>query len=195
MKKSVAVLLMAFPMLTMAWPWSTDMMNQPSVKPQEGVMKPFPKRSVPVGGYPTPQNIKSAADAISLTNPIPVSAKSLRKGRQLFRIYCGACHGLDGKAKSPVAQKMHKYDESVNVRDLTGVYVQNQLSEGWIWGTITFGSMTQIMPAYGSPLAHPEQRGSNDLSPEERWHVVNYVKHGLMKESTATKVAHDKAGH
>jgi len=37
------------------------------------------------------------------------------------------------------------------------------------------------MPAYGVPN---EQGGSNDLSVEERWHVVNYLKNGLLKETT-----------
>ena len=31
-----------------AWPWSTDMVNQPIIKPQEGLMTPFPARSIPV---------------------------------------------------------------------------------------------------------------------------------------------------
>ena len=57
-------------------------------------------------------------------------------------------------------------------------YVQETLSEGWIWGTITFGSA--IMPAYGKP---DEQGGSNDLTPIERWHVVNYIKNALVKDA------------
>jgi hypothetical protein len=41
------------------------------------------------------------------------------------------------------------------------------------------------MPAYGKPRGREDLRGSNDLSVEERWHVVNYVKHGLLKDSQA----------
>jgi hypothetical protein len=41
------------------------------------------------------------------------------------------------------------------------------------------------MPAYGVPTAREDNRGSNDLSVEERWHVVNYVRHGLAKEAAA----------
>ncbi len=103
----------------------------------------------------------------------------MKKGRFLFRIICSACHGLTGKADSPVSEK-------IGAIDLTSEYVQETLTEGWIWGTISFGSA--IMPAYGVPN---EQGGSNDLSPEERWHVVNYVKHGLTKES-AGSVASNK---
>jgi len=170
--KSVgAALLMAvLPASVLAWPWSQDMMNQPSIKPQEGVMTPFPARSIPVFGIPT--KVANRDEAKDLVNPIPVTAASLKKGRTLFRIICSACHGLTGKADSPVSGK-------IGAIDLTDDYVQKTLTEGWVYGTITFGSY--VMPAYGIPN---EQGGSNDLSVEERWHVVNYVKNGLTKETT-----------
>lgn len=169
--KRIAVLLaaLALPSAAMAWPWSQDMMNQPSIKPQEGVMTPFPSRSVPVMGIPT--KVANREEAKDLVNPIPVTAASLKKGRTLFRIICSACHGLTGKADSPVSAK-------IGAIDLTDDYVQKNLTEGWIYGTITFGSF--VMPAYGIPN---EQGGSNDLSVEERWHVVNYVKNALVKET------------
>lgn len=174
--KRIAVVLaaLAIPSAAMAWPWSQDMMNQPSIKPQEGVMTPFPSRSVPVMGIPT--KVASREEAKGLVNPIPPTAASLKKGRTLFRIICSACHGLSGKADSPVSAK-------IGAIDLTDDYVQKNLTEGWIYGTITFGSF--VMPAYGIPN---EQGGSNDLSVEERWHVVNYVKNALVKETqVATK--------
>ena len=170
MKRTGAILVaLLIPTVALAWPWSQDMMNQPSIKPQEGVMTPFPKRSVPVMGIPT--KVANRDEAKALVNPIPVSVESLKKGRNLFRIICAACHGLTGKADSPVSPK-------IGAIDLTDDYVQKTLTEGWIFGTITFGSY--VMPAYGIPN---DQGGSNDLSVEERWHVVNYVKHGLLKES------------
>ena len=138
-------------------------------------MKPFPKRSVPVGGIPT--KVANRDEAKDLVNPMAVSEASLKKGRNLFRIYCAACHGLSGKADSPVSTK-------IGAIDLTDDYVQKTLTEGWVWGTITFGSY--VMPAYGVPS---EEGGSNDLSVEERWHVVNYVKHGLLKEANKAAVA------
>jgi mono/diheme cytochrome c family protein len=176
MKKiSLLLTVMVLPSVALAWPWSQDMMNQPSIKPQEGVMTPFPHRSVPVMGIPT--KVANREEAKGLQNPIPLTAASLKKGRNLFRIYCAACHGLSGKADSPVSSK-------IGAIDLTDDYVQKTLTEGWVFGTITFGSY--VMPAYGVP---GEQGGSNDLSVEERWHVVNYVKNGLVKESSGSSVA------
>lgn len=169
---AAAVLL---PSVAFAWPWSTDMMNQPSIKPQEGTPMSFPERSIPVQGIAT--KVANRDEAKPLTNPIPVSPESLKKGRDMFRIYCAACHGLTGAADSPVSGK-------IGAIPLNDSYVQETLTEGWVWGTITFGSY--VMPAYGVPRANATTRGANDLSVEERWHVVNYIKHGLVKEHEDT---------
>lgn len=174
MKRGVvgAVILLS-PVLVLAWPWSQDMMNQPSIKPQEtdnGKLYSYPKHSVPTTGIPT--MIASRDEAAKLGNPIAATPESLKTGERLFKVYCAACHGLTGKADSPVGPK-------IGAIDLTTEYVQQQLTEGWIWGTITFGSA--VMPAYGKP---GEGGGSNDLSVEERWHVVNYVRNALAKAST-----------
>lgn len=183
MKKILVAAMLLTPTLAMAWPWSTDMVNQPSIKPgevEEGRedIRPMPTRSVPLGGVAT--TVANRDEAKGLANPIPVSGESMKKGRNLFRIYCAACHGLTGKAESPVAGK-------IGAIELTSDYVQKDLTEGWIFGTITFGSA--IMPAYGVPSANAESRGSNDLSVEERWHVVNYVRNGLLKEPSVTTAA------
>ncbi len=174
--KSVIAASMMMPAVAMAWPWSTDMMNQPSIKPQEGVMFDFPERSIPVGGMPTQVADREASRDIA--NPFKASAESVNTGRTLFKIYCAACHGRAGAADSPVSGK-------IGAIALNDSYVQENLTEGWLWGTITFGSY--VMPAYGVPQG---KRGSNDLSVEERWHVVNYIKHGLVKDAAAaTKTA------
>ncbi len=171
MKYALSMLALMVPVAAMAWPWSTDMMNQPSIKPQEtdhGIIHQFPARSVPVTGMPT--KVANREEAQKLVNPVPATAASIKTGRTLFRIYCAACHGFDGKASSPVSPK-------IGAIDLTMDYVQKDLTEGWIFGTITFGSA--IMPAYGKP---GEGGGANDLSVEERWHVVNYVRNALVTE-------------
>ncbi|NOX26853.1 MAG: cytochrome c [Gammaproteobacteria bacterium] len=188
MKRLAIVLFIALPMTAFAWPWSQDMMNQPSIKPQEGTMAPFPRRSVPYsipyGGELT--QVATREEARDLVNPVAVSAKSLKKGKQLFKIYCGACHGLQGKAdeSSPIAAK-------IGAIPLIGDYVQKDMTEGWIWGTITYGSY--VMPAYGSPTGNAEGRGSNDLTVEERWHVVNYLRNQLVADANGGTVATETA--
>jgi len=187
----IVSLCLVLPGVALAWPWSTDMMNQPSIKPQEvspgeNAMRPFPHRSIPVavienGIVINLTQVKNRDEAKGLKNPIPVSESSLSEGRVLFRIYCAACHGKTGKADSPVSSK-------IGAISLVEDYVQKNLTEGWVFGTITFGSY--VMPAYGAPQMREDKRGSNDLNVLERWNVVNYVKHGLLKDSmAAAKVA------
>jgi len=155
-----------------AWPWSTDMMNQPNIKPQEGPMHPFPRRSVPVTGIPT--TVADRDEAEDLPNPVSPTPASIGKGRTLFKIYCAACHGLSGRGNTPVAELM-------GTVDLTDPDMVGDLTDGWIFGTITFGSA--IMPAYGVTNEESDRRGSNDLNVEERWHVVNYIRHGLVADA------------
>ena len=182
MRLILIIMVAMLPSLALAWPWSTDMMNQPSIKPQEGPMRVFPQRSIPVQGIPT--KVSSREEAKGLHNPIPPTPASIKKGKTLFRIICSACHGLTGKADSPVSPK-------IGAISLVDSYVQETLTEGWIFGTITFGSY--VMPAYGIPSDKPgsngKRLGSNDLTVEERWDVVNYVRHQLAKDSQQTTVA------
>ncbi len=46
-----------------------------------------------------------------------------------------------------------------------------EVSDGYIWGMMTFGGA--VMPSY-----------ANDLSPTERWNVVNYVRKVLQQGGT-----------
>lgn len=169
--KALVAGALLMPTVAMAWPWSTDMMNQPSIKPQEGVMTPFPSRSIPVQGIPT--RVANREEARDMTNPVSVSADSIKEGKTLYKIYCGTCHGTTGAADSPVAGK-------IGAPALVDDYYQT-MTDGWVWGTITFGSY--VMPSYGVPTGRDDNRGSNDLSVEERWHVVNYMKHGMRTDN------------
>jgi len=174
MKKILlAACMLSLPITAGAWPWSRDMMNQPSIKPQEPPINTYPKDSVPVGGPWT--KIKDRDAANDLVNPVPATKQSILHGKALFRIYCMPCHGSNGKGDGPVGKIFE-----AQPADLTSDYVKNDLSDGWIWGTITFGSY--IMPRYGY-----------DMSPIERWDVVNYIRHELQREMTAKNKADREA--
>lgn len=166
MKKLLFVLaLSCMPTAAFAWPWSQDMANQISVKPEESVnpatpaMKEFPKRSVPVPGTMTRVADLSAAE--TLQNPVVADAKSVEVGRRLFQIYCVACHGAAGKGDGLVGAKL-----LLQPYDLTAAQTRDR-TDGFIWGYMTLGGA--VMPTY-----------ANDLSPKERWHVVNYVRKVLQ---------------
>ncbi len=165
-KLFLAITLLMSSTMAQAWPWSDDMANQVSTKPQESVnssnpgMWPFPKRSVPVPATATVSLVKDLDAAQKLTNPITADAKSVALGGKLFKIYCATCHGESGKGDGLVGAKL-----LLQPYDLTAEQTKGR-ADGFIWGYMTFGGA--IMPSY-----------ANDLSPTERWHVVNYVRKGL----------------
>ena len=176
MKKiSLAIALLIMPTLAHAWPWSMDMANGVSIKPQESVdiknpgMTPFPKRSVPVAG--TTQFVKDQDAALKLVNPVPADDKSVVKGGQLFAIYCVACHGKSGTGDGLVGAKL-----MLRPFDLTSTGNLKMQPDGHIFSMMTFGGA--VMPAY-----------ANDLSATERWHVVNYVRNVLGKMSAVETAA------
>ncbi len=169
-KLSLALILLLTPALAQAWPWSDDMANQISIKPQENVnannpgMQPFPKRSVPVPG--TASLVKDMGAAEKQTNPILADAKSVALGKRMYEIYCATCHGVSGKGDGLVGAKL-----LLQPYDLTAEQTIGR-TDGFIWGYITFGGA--IMPAY-----------ANDLSSAERWHLINYMRRVLQQGATA----------
>jgi mono/diheme cytochrome c family protein len=172
-KLSLFIAMLLLPAVAQAWPWSQDMANQISTKPQESAdpanpgMTPFPKRSVPVPG--TANLVADQAAAEKLKNPVAADAKSVETGRQLFQIYCVPCHGKEGHGDGYVGAKLALQPYNLSAQQT------RERSDGFIFGYMTFGGA--VMPIY-----------ANDLSPAERWHVVNYVR----KVIQSTKPAADK---
>ena len=176
-RTSLAILLLLTPVLAQAWPWSMDMANQISVKPQESVdpdnpgMNPFPKRSVPIPG--TTVAVKDMEAATKMANPIPADEKSVAKGAQLFAIYCVPCHGKSGTGDGYVGAKLILRPFDLTTQSLA------EKPDGHIFGMMTFGGA--VMPPY-----------AYDLSATERWHVVNYVRKGLKQASAAQSTSSAK---
>ena len=165
----LAALLALAPAQALAWPWSRDMTNQISVKPQSGpeATRPFPTRSIPMAGTRTSLAVHDKEQAQALANPNPPSAVSVGRGRKLFQIYCVACHGESGTGDGLVGAKL-----MLKPFDLTADRVQKEVAVGYIFGYMSFGGA--IMPSY-----------ANDLSPSERWDVINYLRHGLKGDKPA----------
>lgn len=146
-----------------ALPWSEDMRDQPSVKPQESQVVTNPS-SVPVTAkepVPPPEDmselVKARLKAGMLLNPFRKTGKSLNRGKVIYDIHCAVCHGEQGHGDGPVGKKY--VPDPMN---LTIGYVQVQ-PEGQLFYTISHGSIA--MPAY-----------RNSIPVEDRWHVINYIK-------------------
>ncbi|HEX7455670.1 MAG TPA: cytochrome c [Gallionella sp.] len=181
--KSLVFTLMLAPTFAHAWPWSQDMANQISIKPQESVdlanpgMAPFPKRSAPVAG--TTVVVKDQEAAKKMANPVAADDKSVATGGRLFAIYCTPCHGKSGTGDGLVGAKLIMKPWDLTSGNQMHTWDTKEYPDGYIFGYMSLGGA--VMPSY-----------ANDLSATERWHVVNYVRKVLQKGQAVTAAAQSK---
>jgi mono/diheme cytochrome c family protein len=116
----------------------------------------MPAGVVARGGEPTiPREARDRAAA--LPNPVPSTPASIAVGEQRFQTFCAPCHGPRGKGDGLVSAKF------VPPPDLGNAGLQKVRTDGYWYSYISVGGA--VMPAYGEAL-----------SPEERWHVVNFLR-------------------
>jgi mono/diheme cytochrome c family protein len=97
----------------------------------------------------------------TMTNPVPLTDKSLAEGKELYERFCLHCHGEGGKGDGLVG-KVYK---GVPVYSSDALKTMN---DGHIYHVITHGK--------GRMWAHGSQ-----MTPLERWKIVHYV-HKLQQE-------------
>ncbi|HEX7926716.1 MAG TPA: cytochrome c [bacterium] len=143
------------------WDWFLDMVNQPSIKPQEeGTFQDFPKDSVPRTGVEPfiPMDAmlggKPARDVMP-KNPVQATAASLANGKFIFNTYCAVCHGENGMAGTKVDAK------GMPAPPIAPMFPV--LSEAHLYNKALYGG--PLMPSYGF-----------QTSAKDRWDLVNYVK-------------------
>lgn len=132
--------------------WRMDMWYQPSLRPEDAP-RPEPEGSIPLGAPLLPADRDSAED---VTDPLPGTPARLARGRALFQARCAPCHGPEGHGGGPVSRYFPP------APDLASPTVRGR-SDGYIWGTITFGGR-----------AMPSQR--EGLTTEDRWALVQEVR-------------------
>ncbi|HEY2845442.1 MAG TPA: cytochrome c [Bryobacteraceae bacterium] len=98
-----------------------------------------------------------------LRNPYHPVAQTMQEGRALYETYCAVCHGDQGKGDGPIAGKIPSPPSYTSDRLL-------QFPAGRIFHVITMGSGK--MRPYAS-----------QLSADERWKVVTYVRASLQQLS------------
>jgi mono/diheme cytochrome c family protein len=133
--------------------WRTDMWYQPSLRPEDAP-RPQPANSVPLATRPSPSD---RDDAESLHDPVPFTSESIAHGEALFTQRCACCHGANAHGGGPVSKFFPP------APDLTYATIRAR-SDGYIFGTITFGG--RAMP--------PQAEG---LTARDRWDLVNFVRH------------------
>ncbi len=147
------------------WPWSTDMFEQPSIKPYE-LPLPYPPYSISTDGTLVDRGPRQKFEAIT-QNPVSPTNASLVKGENLFKTYCAPCHGPEGKGDGPVIKK------GFYPVDLTSPGTQAR-TDGYIYAYIQYGGIV-MMPSY-----------RESISSNQAWNVVNYVRK-LQGKLTATE--------
>lgn len=92
----------------------------------------------------------------TLTNPLDSTQVDLERGKELYDIYCGICHGNKGKGQGKLVKRekilgIPSYDDAGRA-----------ITAGSIYHTIYYGKNS--MGSY-----------ANQLNEDERWQVVSYV--------------------
>lgn len=109
----------------------------------------------------TPFDIENTTDGYnlakeSLTNPLDSSQVDAVKGKELYDIYCGICHGNKGDGQG----KLVKREKILGIPSYADV--GRAITSGSVYHTIYYGK--NAMGSY-----------ANQLSEDERWQVVAYV--------------------
>jgi hypothetical protein len=145
---AVVSLLFFYDVLHINFP--TNMNEQFSYGYEQGPRLAAPDSSIPVQG---PDLISGEPASL----PVPSSPNSVQRGKTLFGINCAECHGITAVGNGAVGAFF-----TPKPFDLTSSAVQN-LQDNEIFVVISQGF--GVMP----PIAE-------NLSPEERWDVINYVR-------------------
>src|SRR5688572_6499756 len=110
------------------------------------------------------------ADAHKLINPLPNNLANVQKGKELYNLYCGSCHGElgfgDGPARGPLGQKPANFHERKFKRQ----------HNGDVFWKISTGR--KDMPPF-----------EKILSEEQRWQLVSYIRNIPGRQELTTPVA------
>ena len=169
--KALAAALLALVVSSGCWEqvdkhWFDQMKNGPAV--QALAERPFmpPEGSIRAGGmaqrlpadYPMPLQ---APEGRELANPFPATAESIERGKHGYETYCTVCHGVDGLSipgpQNPVTLKL--IQNGAVVFPLAGIPAY---TDGMIFYKIWYGK--------------PNMPGYPQVSEEERWHIINYLR-------------------
>ena len=110
-------------------------------------------------------------EANKLKNPVPADKASLTAAKSIYLEKCAQCHGEGGKGDGPEAPMY-----SVQPADFTDAHMMGEMTEGEIFWKISEGR--KPMPAF-----------KLQLSEEQRWQLVNYVRTFARKPAHAVKSA------
>lgn len=131
--------------------------------------------------YPYRNDSAGYASAATVKNPLPsLEAKAYLEAARLYLVNCGICHGekLDGNGPLYKGGDGPFPNKPAN---LVGDPLYLNMKEGTMFHSITYGR--------NSMGGHASQ-----LSTEQRWMIVHYIKEKQANAGTGTKPAADTTG-
>ena len=118
--------------------------------------------------YPYQNTIEDYEKAgTTLTNPITYSEDIEKEGKELSGMFCIHCHGKTGQGDGTLVER-EKFPP-LPVKFAPGLAIP----EGKMFHTITYGK--------GLMGSH-----SSQLTQEERWKIIHYIRAGFMDENPNT---------
>jgi mono/diheme cytochrome c family protein len=110
-------------------------------------------------------------------NPFEYDEYAQYRGKMLYETNCLPCHGADGKGNGLVVQRGYPKPPSFSGRAWRKTNKDNsnyKNDQGWIYNLITYGR--------GNMGSYAQQ-----LYPEDRWAVAEYVRRELGRSSKKLK--------
>jgi mono/diheme cytochrome c family protein len=144
-------------------PMNTGENKRKAYQPSEQFADGLAMRHPPAGTVP----YRSALDPVVATGlaadgrpvpeaPVQITAATLARGRAKFDVLCAVCHGVLGDGESQVALNM-------SLRKPPSLHAYRDVADGYIFRVVSHGF--GLMPSY-----------ANELTVEDRWAVVAYVR-------------------
>lgn len=118
-----------------------------------------PNGSVPYY-YADTEEERLRATAEIIKNPYPITDAGLAKGKELYTIYCGICHGEKGDGAGYLVRDDGKYPAQP-ANFLTDEFIAS--SNGRYYHSVIYGK--NVMGGYADKLSY-----------KERWEVIHYIR-------------------
>ncbi|MFK8165391.1 MAG: cytochrome c [Lewinella sp.] len=135
--------------------------------------------SVPTNGqvpyyYDDSPEGRLAAIAELIDNPFPITEDGLARGKNLYNIFCGICHGEEGNGLG------YLYNDEVNPNAKYPLAPANFLNAEFLAAS-NGRYYNAIMHGYNAMGAYKDK-----ISYEERWQVIHYIR-ALQAKETKTE--------
>ncbi len=130
-------------------------------------------QSIPINGfvpyeYQDTEEERTRAMAEITVNPYPITTSGLARGKELYVIYCGICHGDNVDGAGYLVREDGGVYPAAPANFLLPDFVS--ASEGRYYHSIVYGK--NVMGGYADKLSY-----------EERWQVIHFIRSLQAKEA------------